>query len=425
MDYNTIYRKVEAHVTGLFEKNGNEKLVYHNLQHTLKVVSRAKEIAGHYNLVESDMLVLYVAAWFHDTGYLFTEPILHEAKSAELMREFMKNFSEDESLLKNIEDTIMATKSPIQPANLLQQILVDADTYNFGTKEFNITNKQVYKEYVLRCGFISKKTWDEQTIKLLENHHFFTGYCKDLLMEKKKKNIKKVKKELAEKEERAIRDSENKPELHDTADQMAPPVIEDKVALKASNNLTTKGIQTMLRLTSENHMKLSDMADGKANILISVNAIIISVILSVLLRRLQVDTYLTVPTIIFLSSSVCTIVVAILATRPKVSSGTFSEEDIIDKKTNLLFFGNFYRRTQEEYEHAMSKMMVDSEYLYGSLVKDIYQLGVVLARKYTLIRWAYNIFMFGIIISVIAFGLAVILNPGADGVITNAQGTPL
>ena len=416
MDYNTIYRKVEAHVTTLFEKFGNEKLIYHNLQHTLKVVNRAKEIAGHYNLVESDMLVLYVAAWFHDTGYLFTEPLLHEARSAELMREFMKDHSNEEAFIKNIEDCIMATKAPIQPANLLQQILVDADTYNLGTKEFNTTNKQVYKEFMLRNGFVSKQHWNEQSIKLLEGHKYFTSYCKDLLMEKKKKNIKKLKKELEETREPA---TDPAPE---TAPELAP---EDKQALKATNALTSKGIQTMLRLTSENHMKLSDMADGKANILISVNAIIISVILSVLLRRLQVDTYLTVPTIIFLTSSVCTIVVAILATRPKISGGTFSDQDVINKKTNLLFFGNFYRTTQEEYEHAMSKMMVDTEYLYGSLIKDTYQLGVVLARKYALIRWAYNIFMFGIIISVIAFGLAVILSPGADGVITNAQGSPL
>jgi hypothetical protein len=145
----------------------------------------------------------------------------------------------------------------------------------------------------------------------------------------------------------------------------------------------------------------------------------------VLLRRLQIDTYLTIPTIVFLSTSVATIVVAILATRPKISEGTFSDQDVTDKKTNLLFFGNFYKTPQKDYENAMSRMMVDSEYLYGSLIKDIYQLGVVLARKYRLIRWAYNIFMFGIVISVIAFGLAVMFSNGADGVITNAQGSPL
>ena len=83
----------------------------------------------------------------------------------------------------------------------------------------------------------------------------------------------------------------------------------------------SKGIQTMLRLTSENHLKLSDMADHKANILISVNSIIISVILSVLFRKLQDEPYLTVPSIIFLVVAVTTIVISILATRPKINSG--------------------------------------------------------------------------------------------------------
>lgn len=406
MDYSLVYKKVEAYVTELFERMANPKLAYHNLQHTVKVVARTREISGHYNLIESDMLVLFVAAWFHDTGYLFDEVALHEEKSAQLMNDFNKTLINDDDILRSIEEVILATKPSVKPANLLQQILVDADSYHFGTKELNITNKQVHEEFIARNGPISKKDWDKQTVIMLENHHYYTTYCRELLNNKKKKNIKKLKKNI-----------EQEPE-----EILALPA--DRQSLKAANNLTTKGIQTMLRLTSENHMRLSDMADGKANILISVNAIIISVILSVLMRRLQEDTYLTVPTIIFLSSSVCTIVVAILATRPKVSSGRFSEQDIDTKKTNLLFFGNFYKCTQEEYEKAMSKMMVDSEYLYGSLIKDIYQLGVVLARKYRLIRWAYNIFMFGIVISVISFAIAVIMSNSGSS-ITLPQGSPL
>jgi len=50
--------------------------------------------------------------------------------------------------------------------------------------------------------------------------------------------------------------------------------------------------------------------------------------------------------------------------------------------------------------------MKDPDYLYGTLIKDIYQLGVVLGRKYKLVHLAYNIFMIGIIISVIAFAIA-------------------
>jgi hypothetical protein len=194
---------------------------------------------------------------------------------------------------------------------------------------------------------------------------------------------------------------------------------------KDKTGLMSKGIQTMLRLTSGNHLHLSDMADSKANILISVNAIIISVILSVLLRKLEEVPYLTIPTIIFLLVAVVTIVISIIATRPKISSGTFTRQDITDKKTNLLFFGNFHKATYEEYNEAMREMMQDTDYLYGSLIKDIYTLGIVLSRKYKLIRLAYNIFMIGIIVSVMAFGIAVFFfHSTTTGTVTTATGSP-
>lgn len=407
MDYNIIYKKVEAHVIDLYEKHFNPNLVYHNLQHTKGVVSRAKEIAGHYQLIESDMLVIYVAAWFHDTGYLIAEPAVHEVKSAELMREFMVTYTDDQDMLNNISECILSTKYYTEPVNLLQQILCDADTYHLGTKEFKVTNKLVFEEYKLTKAVVSKWQFDKDTIEMLKRHRFYTSYCNELLTENKMANIKKLKKKLKE-EETSVETTVNTPAV-----------------IKEQNNFTTKGIQTMLRLTSENHMKLSDMADGKANILISVNSIIISVILTVLLRRLQIDTYLTVPTIIFLVFTLATIIIAILATRPKVTEGTFSDQDIIDKKTNLLFFGNFHKTSLEAYERAMQRMMVEPDYLYGSLVKDIFQLGVVLARKYRLIRLAYNVFMVGIIISVFAFAFAVFISAPADGAITNAAGSPL
>lgn len=407
MDYNSIYKKVEGHVTGLFEKFHNPNLAYHNLQHTKNVVAHTKEIAAHYQLIESDMLVIYVAAWFHDTGYLVGEPAVHEEKSVELMKEFMLNFSADPDIINNISECILATKYFAEPINLLQQILCDADTFHLGTKEFKKINKQVFEEFRLRNDAKSKFQWDKNTVELLNRHRYYTSYCNELLTERKMLNKKKLKKQL------------KKMETSTEVTKDTPAVI------KEQNSFTTKGIQTMLRLTSENHMKLSDMADGKANILISVNSIIISVILTVLLRRLQIDTYLTVPTVIFLVFTLATIIIAILATRPKVTEGTFSDQDIIDKKTNLLFFGNFHKTSLEAYEKAMQTMMVEPDYLYGSLVKDIFQLGVVLARKYRLIRLAYNVFMIGIIISVFAFAFAVFFNAPLDGTISNAAGSPL
>ncbi|MNG23857.1 hypothetical protein D3C84_1085100 [compost metagenome] len=107
-----------------------------------------------------------------------------------------------------------------------------------------------------------------------------------------------------------------------------------------------------------------------------------------------------------LISSVITIIFAILSTRPKVTSGFFTREDVQDKKVNLMFFGNFYKMPLHEYDWAMNEMMKDRDYLYSTMIKDLYYLGLVLQRKYNLLRIAYNIFMIGIIVTVIAFVIA-------------------
>jgi hypothetical protein len=254
--------------------------------------------------------------------------------------------------------------------------------------------------------------WEKNTLELLQKHQFFTAYCQELLQEGKEKNIRRFRKKV------------NKVDIVNASGTMLTTAKDEPGVEKQKNALLTKGIQTMLRLTSENHLELSNMADGKASILISVNAIIISVILSVLIRRIEVDTHLTIPTILFLASSLATIVVAILATRPKVSQGSFTREDILNKKTNLLFFGNFHRTSLEEYHWAMNTMMRDPDYLYGSVIQDIYHLGVILGRKYRLVRLAYTIFMIGILVSVIAFVMAMLLHTPQQTIINEPSTSP-
>ena len=412
MDTNKLYKKIEDYVTGLFEQMQLPTLVFHNLEHTETVVKRSQEIAGHYKVSENEMLILFASAWFHDTGHLFTEPGKHEAMSVEIMKKFMKEYVEDEKTLKAIEECIMATKFPRNPKNLLGEIICDADTYHLGTKDFKKTNKWAFEETKLRLGETDPVHFNEETIKMLQTHHFYTSYCKELLDERKEKNLRKLQKKILKKKE----NPDPKTEEVDSLSGLE----------KDKSGLMSKGIQTMLRLTSGNHLKLSDMADHKANILISVNSIIISVILSVLLRKLEEETYLVIPTIIFLLVAVTTIVVSILATRPKISGGEFTVEDIKQKKTNLLFFGNFYKATYDQYNAAMREMMIDTDYLYGSLIKDIYYLGVVLGRKYKLIRLAYNIFMIGIIVSVLAFAIAVFFNDSSSSsTLIKGAGSPL
>jgi hypothetical protein len=152
------------------------------------------------------------------------------------------------------------------------------------------------------------------------------------------------------------------------------------------------------------------MADNQANILLTINSIIFSVVVSVLIRKLVDDPRLVIPTIMLVSVCLATIVFAILATRPNVSAGRFTRDDVKNKKTNLLFFGNFHGMNVEDYEWSMKQMMKDADYLYGSLIKDIYYLGKVLGKKYKFLRIAYNIFMFGFVLAILSF-VIVMMSP--------------
>ncbi|HUH19639.1 Pycsar system effector family protein [Albibacterium sp.] len=181
--------------------------------------------------------------------------------------------------------------------------------------------------------------------------------------------------------------------------------------VKKKDKRPDRGIETMFRITSTNNQRLSDMADNKSNILITVNSIILSVVIALLLRKLDNNAHLIFPTIILLSISLATMVIAILATRPSIPSGYYTAEDLKEKKVNLLFFGNFHRMNLQNYTIGMKQVMEDREFLYNTLIKDVYSQGVVLGRKFKLLRLAYNIFMYGLIASVLAFLIVVIINP--------------
>ena len=170
-----------------------------------------------------------------------------------------------------------------------------------------------------------------------------------------------------------------------------------------------RGIETMFKIASENHTTLSGMADTKSNIMISINSIILSVVITVLFRKLEEFPNLLIPTLMLVVTCLVTIVFAILATRPNVSAGKFTRKDIEEKKTNLLFFGNFHGMEFPNYDWGMRQMMKDADYLYGSLIKDIYFNGQVLAKKYKLLRWSYSFFMFGFVASIIAFTIALLM----------------
>jgi len=399
MNYLEILDDVKTHVEHLFNSAADDKLIYHNLTHTEHVVKHTVEIGNHYKLNDLDFFIVQCAAWFHDIGYLQGKE-QHENAGAEAAATFLAAIGVEALTIQAIQGCIMATKMPQKPKNLLEEIVCDADLYHLGSNSFKDRNKLMRKEMSVYFNKdIDKNIWRLGTLQLLESHHYHTQYCIDKLSKKKNENLQQLKEKLQE--------VLNPDVVKNPVKEIEEPEVQAEKGKKNKDMRPEKGIETMFRITSNNHQRLSDMADNKAHIMISINSIILSVVLSVLLRKLEDNEHLILPTVILLLICLVTMVFSILATRPALPSGEFTPEDVMIKKPNLLFFGNFYRMSLRDYNDAMEKMMADRDFLYGSLIKDIYSQGIVLGRKYRLLRIAYNVFMFGIIVSVLGFIIAV------------------
>jgi predicted metal-dependent HD superfamily phosphohydrolase len=410
MNANEILNDIRENVVNYMNAHRNEQLRYHQLDHTTYVAAHAAMMAAHYQLNEEDAFAVTAAAWFHDVGY-FQKPAGHEEISAEFAVEFLASKQVQQSVINQIKGCILATTMPQAPKNLLEEIICDADLFHLGTIDFRKKNKLLMEEYnLLNSGGVDKIEWLQRSISFLESHHFHTQYCILLLNEQKAKNLDTLKKKLQDK--------------LSALNPSALPIAVDGTGLaenkgKKNADKPDKGIETMFRISSGNHQRLSDMADNKAHILITVNSIILSAIISLVLRKTLDHPYLLLPSYSLLIVSLVAMIFSILSTRPSISKGVFSKADIDQKSVNLLFFGNFYRMDVEDYAYGMFKMMEDRDFLYGSLIKDVYAQGAVLGKKYRLLRIAYNIFMFGLIFSVLAFVICSALAGKDDGILTS------
>jgi len=401
MEYQELSKRVQQYIEDFFESHSGTKLPFHNKKHVERVVAAVTKIAHHYQLNSHDFFVVTTAAWFHDIGYYMdNDAHEHEARGAAAAVTFLKDLQVDEATIQQVHKCIMATKIPQTPATLPEQIVCDGDLFHLGTDDFAESDKLLRKEYAMHMNKeVDKSEWRTGTIDFLKAHHYHTNYCQLLLNAKKQDNLERlIKKERKLVVENAMTDGIK------AITEEAKEVIKEKKVEKP-----VRGIETMFRVASTNHQRLSDMADSKSHIMISVNSIIISVVIGLVIRKLETDSYLVIPTLILLTGCVVAVIFSVLATRPKIPNGIFSPEELNSRSVNLLFFGNFYKMDFNHYYDGMKQVMNDGEFLYASLIRDIHSQAVVLGNKYKLLRISYTIFMFTMIISVVAFAVAIIL----------------
>ncbi|MCL7762479.1 DUF5706 domain-containing protein [Polaribacter sp. Z014] len=390
----TLIVAAEKHVFNLLNKELDATYVYHNITHTQNVVAYVIELAENLEVDEVSKENLQLAALFHDTGFI-KGATNHEEESVKILTHFLKDKNIEAERVRVISKLILATKMGYKPDNDLERIMMDADCAHLGSKGFEDKLELLRKEWEnIENKKFSDTKWITLNVDFLtQGHRYYTAYALKKWSKGKEKNLSKLLKKQ-----------------HKVKDDLVK-FKQKKEALKIKKNkseVPERGVETMFRVALKNHMTLSNIADTKANILLSVNAIIISLAMSNLIPKLDKpsNSYLIIPTIIFVLFTVVSIVLSILATRPNVTRGKFTKEDVANKKVNLLFFGNFHQMKLPDFEWGIQEMMQDREYLYSSLTKDLYFLGLVLNKKYKILRITYAVFMTGIIVTVIAFAIS-------------------
>lgn len=403
-----ILKNVEDYIINFYATKSPKHNYYHSITHIKFVVNKVLEIGRNEDISEEDLEILQIAAWFHDVGHIESWEG-HENVSINHAKNFLQELNYPENKISKVSQCISATQLPSKPKDILEEIICDADIAHIGSEEFLDFSELLKLEIEKRNKTKIKKTeWLKKNIEFVSNHTFFTKYAKTRFEDMRNKNLLMLERMLEKKKESKKRSKQKEKKLN---------LEKKKLNQKQLNSKKSdRGIETMFRNVIRTHVSFSSMADSKANIMISVNTLLLGAIFTILTRKLDTNPHLIIPTVVLTIVSLVTLILAVMVTRPKVSSGTFTKEDIQSKDTNLLFFGNFYKMKLKDFTWGMQEMMEDKDFLYGSMIKDFYYLGQVLGTKYKLLRICYTIFMYGIVLSAILFGIYVWMNPGGSNI---------
>lgn len=389
---NTLLEKASEYIFRRFHADGTEgEGLYHDLTHTRETVAAGRMIAEGMSLPDESIAVVMLACWFHDLCYHESAED-HEQRSAEEAGAFLSKQGMDSETIELVKGCILATKIPQAPQNLLQQVVCDADLVHLGSDSYAQKNMRLRAEFEKARGFPFTDTeWLELNIGFFAGHSFFTPFARDAFDPGKKENLIKLQEDLEKKKiQRKKKDTAKKEKKEDIG----------------KNRGVERNMEVYYRTSSRNHVSFSAIVDQKANIMIQTNSLIFSIIISLLVRKLDQLPDLIIPTFIMLFTCVATIVTSILATRPKVTRHETTLEDIKDRKANLLFFGSFVNLNLDQYEWGVKEMLKDKPYYVANMIRDTYYLGKVLDKKYKYLKISYDIFMVGLILSISLYAYA-------------------
>ncbi len=377
----SIVSLIEQHVTSLLTEKLSEGHTYHNLPHTLAVRKAVLELGRISKITDEELEILELSALLHDTG--FTEKYTgHEAASVRIAQELLEAQAYPLEKMNQVFACIAATAVDRTPHNRLEEIMKDADLSNLGSDRYLEILHGLRQEWARMLGqHYSDTEWFELNHRFFKQHLYYTKAAQDLYSTQFELNQRRLKK-------------------------LANPEKKKKELVPISEN---KSAQMMFKTALRNHLDLSSLADNKANIMLSINALILTITMPMAASYIKENVFLLAPMILIMATCLFSIVFATLATRPIRMIGSTDISKIKERGANLFFFGNFYEMELPEYKEGMRITVENEEILNDAIMRDLFFLGKSLGVKYRHLRICYTIFLTGIVTTVLVFGVCYLM----------------
>jgi len=379
-----ILNRAANQVEILHKKNDKEGIFFHNFSYVNSAMQVVSELANTYQISQYYLQPLLLATLFKDTGLVvdYKKPDEHSVAMAE---NFLLENGVEEELIKKVSSLIRTAYHPRPEPSLLERILHDAEVSYIGKKSFFKDAELLRMEYETKLNkFIDDYEWEKHLYKLVSEASFQTqaGFN-----QYEKKRIGNQKKQW---------DRLNK--------------ARKKSAIKSKSRDYGLNINTFYRINFQNQIDLSAVADRKANVMISLNTLILAVIVifsglgPTFYNQFDGNNYrFLAPVIVLLLSSLLSVIFGILSARPKVNGGPPDMNKLKENKTSFFYSKNFKNISLHDFVIHMQELNKDPQWIYSNLSSDLYYFGKSLNEKNRLLHWSYTIFMIGLGISTILF----------------------
>lgn len=186
---------VEEFVLSKLEEGLPDNLYYHNVKHTIDVVTQVELIGRSEGVSDEDMLILKTAALFHDMGHLVNYDT-HEEEGVRLARKILPKYQYNEQQIEKISKLILTTQMPPEPKNLLEEVMCDADLDYLGRADFVPVSINLYKELHERNKIDSILEWNKMQIQFIKKHQYFTKTAQKLREVNKNKQLENIQNEI-------------------------------------------------------------------------------------------------------------------------------------------------------------------------------------------------------------------------------------